>query len=120
MSAFDPLRTLAHRGNMTGVADDTETQAKKPFDEWWVERTTGGFDRWPEWLRIIVILWTLLSVLFVAIDEFHTNVPRWFGWVMVAPYALLLSIVVIPAMFGRWLGWLTWPVRKLVRLIRRS
>jgi hypothetical protein len=102
-----------------GVADDPGTQPKKPFDQRWIEHTTRGFDRWPEWLRIILILWTLLSVLFVTIDDFHTNVPRWFGWVMAAPYALLLFIVVIPAILGQWLSWLTWPVRKLVYFLRR-
>ena len=118
MAAFDPLQTLADGGNIKSMADDIEPPTKKPFDHWWVERITAGFDRWPEWLRITLILWTLLSVLFVTIDDFHNNVPRWFGWVMGAPYALILLIVVIPALLGRCAGLLAWPVRKLVRLVR--
>jgi hypothetical protein len=93
---------------------------KQPFHEWWVERMGKSFDRWPEWLKIVLILWTLVAILFVFVDELHTNVPKWFGLLMVAPYALLLLFVVIPAMFGRWLQWLTRPLRFLIRLGRRS
>lgn len=93
---------------------------KKPFHQWWVERMGRGFDRWPEWLKIVVILWTLVAILFVFVDQLHTNVPKWFGLLMVAPYALLLVVVVAPAILGRWLQWLTWPFRFLIRLGRRS
>ena len=95
-------------------------QEKQPFHQWWVERMGRGFDRWPEWLRIVLILWTLLVILFVFVDDLHTNAPKWFGLVMVGPYALLLLVLVIPAMLGRWIQWLTWPVRFLVRRARRS
>lgn len=70
-----------------------------------------GFDHCPEWLKITLLLWTLLAILFVAVDELHKNVPQWFRLVMVAPYALLLVVVVIPAMLARWARWLAWPVR---------
>lgn len=95
------------------------TSYKKRFDEWWIERMGSGFDRWPEWLKITLILWTLLAILFGAVDELHRNVPQWFGVVMVAPYALLLFIIVIPAMLARWARWLAGPVRLMLRLIAR-
>ena len=95
-------------------------QKKQPFHQNWVERMRREFDRWPEWLRIVLILWTLLAILFVFVDDLHTNVPKWFGLVVVAPYALLLLFVIIPAMLGRCIELLTWPVRFLVRLARRS
>ena len=93
---------------------------KQPFHEWWVEHTGKVFDRWPEWLKIVLILWTLVAILFVFVDELHTNVPKWFGLLMVAPYALSLIVVVIPAVLGRLLHWLTWPLRFLIGLARRS
>jgi hypothetical protein len=102
------------------MPDGERSRPAKPFHEWWVDRMGRGFDRWPEWLRIVLILWTLLAILFVFVDELHTNVPKSFGLLMIAPYALLMLVVVIPAMLGRWLQLLTWPLRYLIRLARRS
>jgi len=102
------------------MPDAKQAGPKKPFDDRWINRLGGGFDRWPQWLRIVLILWTLLSLPFVLIDELRTNVPQWLGLLMVAPYAVLLFFVALPALVARWFRRLTWPFRFLYGRIRRK
>src|SRR5205085_11525051 len=115
---FRPIADIG-RGCDLGPMTDDEAPRQK-FEEKWVNRVGIGFERWPDWLKVIFIAWTLLSIMFVSVDELHTNVPQWFGLVMVAPYLFIIFVIVMPAMFGMWLRWLTWPVRILVRLIRKK
>ena len=102
------------------MANETDQPKEKPFDERWVGRMGGGFSRWPAWAQGIFIVWTLFSILFVTVEELHTNIPGWLAWVMVAPYAFILFVVVLPAIFGMWFRWLTWPVRFLAKTSRKG
>ena len=90
------------------------------FEERWVHLAFAAISHWPHWLRIVVAVWIPLGVLFVFVDELHDNVPYWLNVVMVAPLAILFITVVVPAVLGMWLRWLSWPFRTLVRFFSKS
>ena len=65
------------------------------------------------------MIWTILSIAFVMIDELHDNVPKWFSLVMVAPYLLIIILWVAPAMLMIWGRRLSWPFRKVHSMLGR-
>ena len=88
--------------------------------ERWMELIGRPFGRLPEWVKAILVMWTLLSVMVVAIEPLHENLPRWFGLAIVLPYAVILLLIVIPVMFLDLLRLLSWPFRKAASLMRKA
>ena len=86
----------------------------------WMSLVARPFARLPEWLKAVLIMWTFLSILVVAIPPLHDNLPRWFALAIVLPYAAILFLILIPVMFLDLLRVLIWPVRKAASLLRKA
>ena len=89
-------------------------------EETWLRTVLRPFARLPEWAKIILILWTLLSVVVAMVEPLHQNLPPWFAVVIAAPYAFILFVIVIPALLMSWGRVIAWPFKRAAALLRKA
>ena len=89
-------------------------------EERWLKVWMGAFDAMPPLIRILFILFGLIGILVLNIDELQISLPYWLRLIIFAPVAIMLVLWLIPYVLIAWARRISWPFRKAAHLMRKG